>query len=63
MEVSYADKVTMLDDNKTVISSVESKVSIVPPPMINVQILDSRILEDPSKVAILLSLEPSTFEV
>ncbi|CAD8176595.1 unnamed protein product [Paramecium octaurelia] len=53
MDVSNADKVTMLDDNKTVVSAVDSKISVVSQlqpfviiPNINVLILDYRIIED-----------------
>ncbi|CAD8166953.1 unnamed protein product [Paramecium pentaurelia] len=52
MDVSNADKQTMLDDNKTVISAVDSKISVfnqLQPsniPNINISILDNRIIED-----------------
>ncbi|CAK79461.1 unnamed protein product (macronuclear) [Paramecium tetraurelia] len=52
MDISNADKATMLDDNKTVISAVDSKISVVSQlqtqviPNINVLILDNRIIED-----------------
>ncbi|CAD8075458.1 unnamed protein product [Paramecium sonneborni] len=62
MDASNADKVTMLDDNKTVISAVDTKISLqnqlqpIIIPNINVQILDNRIIEDITQSRVILIL-------